>query len=391
MGTRIEVTTVLSLALAAICPGQSSQCPRMVPSEVRMFLPVSHPPGPYPYVRTTAQVWVFCDGAPTGGVPIQAVPSDSRMAAFVSEMARSAFDTTYQWPNLILTATSSAVAPPAGTYRVPVAISTADGRAASLPVSLTFTAEPFARVSGTALLFTSVPWSMNDQDLTVWFPNATTALPFTVAAESAGWLSVTPASGAGYTKLTVHVDPTRVTPGDYIGFLDITAAGAANSPVRVYVRLVLTPPALSVGPPSLTFSQVEGGPPPKSQSLSVTDNRAPLNFTVSSDSMWLTASPVTGTTQATVNVSVDGAGLSQGTYKGNLTFTAPGATPATVAVTLTVTPSATITLSPRQFSRAYWPGIETSILPGTILERGEIAVTSETGRAPSPTEAAGCR
>jgi hypothetical protein len=104
------------------------------------------------------------------------------------------------------------------------------------------------------------------------------------------------------------------------------------------------PPALSVTPASLAFSAVEGSASPPAQSLSVANTGGgSLSFTTSDDASWLAASPAGGTAPATVSVSVNSAGLTRGTYTGNVTVTAAGATgsPKTVPVTLTVSPPAT--------------------------------------------------
>lgn len=337
MRNQLTAGLALSFAVAGLCTGQSTQCPRIVPAEVHMFLPAALPPGPYPFVREQVQAWVYCDTAPTGGVVIQAIPSDSRTSVVVSGTARSPSDSTYQSPNLEITTMSTSIGSP-GTFNAPVKILTPDGRTASLPVTVTITAAPLIRLSDSVLVFTSEAGSLDDEYLTVWTINAATPIPVSLTAESPGWLSVTPGNSIGYSKISVHVNPAQAALGDSTGYLVIAAADAANSPVRVPVRLFLTPPVLTLFPAALSFTQAAGGPAPKSLVMTVYSNRMAFPFAVTSDAAWLTVSPTAGNTQMDINVSVSGAGLSPGTYTGNLTVTAAGAAPVKMQVSLTVTP-----------------------------------------------------
>src|SRR5206468_9386057 len=99
-------------------------------------------------------------------------------------------------------------------------------------------------------------------------------------------------------------------------------------------------PILSVSPLSLSFNAQQGGSNPASSSFTVTNSGVgQLSMTTASDSAWLTATPTTGTAPQTVQVSVNLAGLSVGTYTGHITVSSAGTqgSPATVTVTLTVT------------------------------------------------------
>ena len=133
--------------------------------------------------------------------------------------------------------------------------------------------------------------------------------------------------------------------GTHTGTVTIAAAGATGSPKTVAVTLTLTapaPPALAVTPSSLGFSATQGGAAPPSQPLSVTNTGGgSLAFTVSDDAAWLSASPTSGSANATVNVSANPAGLAAGTYTGTVTVNAGAAGTRTVAVTLAVSAPAT--------------------------------------------------
>jgi len=73
----------------------------------------------------------------------------------------------------------------------------------------------------------------------------------------------------------------------------------------------------------------------------LTNSGGTLNWTVSDDASWLTASPASGSGSSTLTTSVNTAGLAAGTYNGTLTVSAAGASSKTVAVTLTVSAPAT--------------------------------------------------
>jgi len=104
-------------------------------------------------------------------------------------------------------------------------------------------------------------------------------------------------------------------------------------------------PTTSQSPSSLTFTGMEGGTNPATQTLNITNTGgATLSWTASDTAAWLGLSPTSGTTTKetdVVTVSVNTAGLLANTYTAMITLTAPGATNSTeqVSVTLTVTPA----------------------------------------------------
>ncbi len=130
----------------------------------------------------------------------------------------------------------------------------------------------------------------------------------------------------------------------------------ASSPVSAYASAAATTqPILSVSPSSLIFSAIEGGanPPPASVTVSNTGSGT-LAFTDAVDQGWLQVSPPPGSAPPaqTVQVSAVTGNLAAGSYNGNVTITAAGATgsPATIPVTFTVSPPA-----PPPPSGSDWP------------------------------------
>lgn len=99
---------------------------------------------------------------------------------------------------------------------------------------------------------------------------------------------------------------------------------------------------LAVNSLSLTFNALPGGLAPASQALSITNTgERTLNWTLSKTQPWLSLDSTSGTTPASINVSVSPAGLTTGTYQDAITITAPeaGKSPQTVAVTLILSPA----------------------------------------------------
>lgn len=115
-------------------------------------------------------------------------------------------------------------------------------------------------------------------------------------------------------------------------WVDVTYVPASSMPGA--------PPALLVQPGKLTFAAFQGNGDPPSQSVTVyNEGSGTLNWTASSSAPWLIASPNSGSTPASVAVSVNAAGLTAGTYTGTVTITSAGATnpPQTINVSLSVT------------------------------------------------------
>jgi uncharacterized protein (TIGR03437 family) len=176
------------------------------------------------------------------------------------------------------------------------------------------------------------------------------------------WLAVDRSFGSTPSAVTVLAAFVHSTPGTYQGTVTITATNpngspVANSPVNIPVTMVVAAGTLQVSPASLNFTMPTGGTA-ANQTLTVSSAGTPLNFTAaattSTGGNWLTVS--TSGTQATV--SVNGAGLPQGTYQGQITITAPGASnsPQVVPVTLTVGPAQTVVLDKSALTFNYQMG-----------------------------------
>ncbi len=153
------------------------------------------------------------------------------------------------------------------------------------------------------------------------------------------WLSVTPASASTQVTLSIMVDPTSLSAGTYNGNVKVTPNG--GTAINVPVTLTVTSLSVSASPATLTFSYRAGDPAPAAQTVSVSGGTG-LTFsaTAASTGNWLQVTPTTGTTPATLSVSIDPTSLtSTGSQVGTImvsgTGTATGST--TVTVTINVT------------------------------------------------------
>jgi uncharacterized protein (TIGR03437 family) len=179
-------------------------------------------------------------------------------------------------------------------------------------------------------------------------------LSFTAAA-GASWVGVTPGGGTTPQALSVSILPAGLTAGTYHSTVTLTSAGAGNSPLAVPVNLTVSAePLLTVNPATVSLNYTTGGTAPTASVAVGTSNGAAAAFSVStatvSGGSWLQASPLSGSSPASLLVSIVGAGLTTGTYMGTITVSAPGFISATVAVTLVVTqPKAVIQVTGNTF------------------------------------------
>src|SRR6185312_16953143 len=109
--------------------------------------------------------------------------------------------------------------------------------------------------------------------------------------------------------------------GTYTGYVTLLIPGAANSPVNVPVTLnVGNPVTLSVSSSTLSFDYAVGSaetPAAQNVQVSGSSGAVPFTATVNSAGNFLTATPTSGNTPATISIGVDStklAGLSAGSY-----------------------------------------------------------------------------
>jgi len=266
----------------------------------------------------------------------------------------------------------------ANTYNgsITIASPTASNSPQVVNVSLTVSSAPVLILSLSALNFTFQTGGAAPPTQSVSLGSSGEALTFSVAATNSGgaWLSATPSSGTTPATLTVSVSPAGLTPGVYNGTITVTASGASNGPQSVSVTLNVTSlPVISASPTHLNFTYQVGGTLPPPQAVHVSGSAGlPVTVTTSGGA-WLSASPMSTITPASLAVSVSPAGLSPGLYAGAVTVNSAGATnsPQTVSVALTVTAAAIPAVTNVVNAASYTSG---PVAPGEVVSISGTAV-----------------
>lgn len=248
-----------------------------------------------------------------------------------------------------------------GTYfdTVVVSAGTATNSPQSVPVMLTIAAPaPEIAVDPDSLTFTATLGDPNPAGQTLDITKlGGGSLNWTLATEGS-WLLATPGSGTAPSSVDVSVNLAGLPPDTYVGAVVVSSPGAANTPVRVPVVLVLgdQAPVLSVTPSSLLYSAQEGGASPAAQSFHIANNGGGLlSWTATSSATWISSiAPAAGVNDDDVFVTLDIAGLTQGTYVDSVLVNAGGVSgsPQYVLITLELgaPPPPTIVLSPESFT-----------------------------------------
>ena len=260
-----------------------------------------------------------------------------------------------------------------GTYSANIPFN-ANGSIQNVPVTLTVTNgsgnSGNVTVSPTTLAFTTAQGSSpGSQTINVTSTSGASGVTFTVQVTAGSpWLSTSAAASASTpSSFTVSVNSTSMAAGTYSGNIRVTPNG--GNIVDIPVSLTISAPAsVSASPTSLTFNYRAGDAAPASQPLTVSGSgSAALGFTATASSTgnWLVVSPASGTTPATVNVSINIAGLSTGTYTGTVLVAGSGGAPGSTSVNVTLNVSAPLpTITKVTNAASYATG---AIAPGEII------------------------
>lgn len=156
------------------------------------------------------------------------------------------------------------------------------------------------------------------------------------------WLTVNPQTGSTPSAVTVTADPAGLSAGIYGAQISISAGGT----LALLVPVSFSVSSIGASPQSLQFSMVVGNIP-VSQIITLSSQPTSFSAVANSTSGWLTVGPATGNSPATLTVGVNAfVPLSPGTYNGSILITPANSPSLTVLVTLTVTPTPPITVSP---------------------------------------------
>ena len=237
-------------------------------------------------------------------------------------------------------------------------------------------------VGQTALSFKQASGGAPPVNQAVGITSTGQPLNFAASAYNSGsvsWLKVTP-SGSTPGSISVGVDGSKLPQGTYTGTVTLlaTTPNAGNSPAFLPVTLTVNAGTISASPTSLVFTQVSAGPPPASQSFTLSGAPGAISFQTAaatgSGGAWLSASPASGSTPGTVQVSVAANSLEVGSYSGNVTVAAAGAdgSPIMVPVTLNVLVPHALSVSPTLITFTTQPG-------STAVQSAQVQLSSAGG------------
>jgi len=236
-----------------------------------------------------------------------------------------------------------------GTHTGTITLSATGASSVSIPVSLTVTAAPVPPAIGaspTNLTFAATQGGANPANQTLTISNTGGGTLTWSVSDSAAWLTASQTSGTGNGSITLTVATGTLTAGSHTGTVTITATGATSVTIPV-TFVVAAPPAIGMSPSSLSFTAQQGGGNPVAQTLIISNTGGgTLSWSATPDTTWLAATPSSATGNGTASVSVATGILTAGSYTGNITLSATGASSRTVPVTFTVTAAPSISLSP---------------------------------------------
>jgi uncharacterized protein (TIGR03437 family) len=244
-----------------------------------------------------------------------------------------------------------------GTYTGTVTITATTPNVANSPqtisVTLNITPRATLAVSPTSLSFTQPINSAPPAPQTITVSSV--GAPVTFAAnvtyfQGQNWLTVNPSSGTATPTSPASLSVVAnlgggLAPGTYNGQIAITSSGASNAVVVNVTLTISNVPTIAISPGSLAPVSFQiGGPNPAAQVIGVSiagGGAVGFSASASSGANWLSVAPSSGTTPATVTVSINPAALPAGAYPGTVFINVAGATnsPVTLPISLTVTPA----------------------------------------------------
>ncbi|HTQ54518.1 MAG TPA: hypothetical protein VMI94_08675 [Bryobacteraceae bacterium] len=226
-------------------------------------------------------------------------------------------------------------------YTATLTVSASGFAPLNIPVSLTISATSSIVASPASLTFTP---TTSDLQLVVLTGSGAPNISFTytVATSSGGsWLSVTSDNDFTPATLSVTVNPSIVTAGTYNGTITVTPSPSGGS-LAIPISLQVGTNSLSVTPTSMSFAYTQTStiPPPQVLDLSSLAPKDTFTVQATSSGNWLlvngVTTAVTGSLPATLNVTVNPAGLAPGTYTGSILATDTNNNSQTVSVTLVI-------------------------------------------------------
>lgn len=280
-------------------------------------------------------------------------------------------DSDSQYHAVLQTAPGLAVGTYSGNFSVRLCRDSAcasqfPGSPVSLPYSLqivpadqpTFSATPATALAGTINLGGAAASPIN--------VSITASGRSWSVASGASWLKPAVTSGSGSATLAVSFDASGLAVGEYSTTIIISASDGQS--VTLPATLSVQPSGLVSNSSGLTFNAINGAPIP-AQNISIdTDDKATANWSASASVGWLSVTPSSGTTPASMALSVDPrvGTLASGSYSNTLSLSAPGLSTRTLPVTLNLT-AATLSASVNAVTLGGTYGRDFSSTPAVTL------------------------
>jgi uncharacterized protein (TIGR03437 family) len=274
-----------------------------------------------------------------------------------------------------------------GSYSATLSITTAGGTAnVTVNLSVVAGAVIYANPGTANFFYTTGSGAPSPQTVFLGNSDNSTVNATTAAADT--WVTVQQSSGS--SVFTVSVDPTGKAAGVYTSSVTVTESSAANSPYSFPVVLVVNGGGGTGGGGTLSFSPSPvafstSNATTQSQTLFVsasTPTTFQVNATTSSGGNWLTISTGSGTTNTSLTVTANPAGLANGTYNGTLTFNSNGNTQ-TVSVSFAVSGSSVgtgLTVTCQSSCGTTQPAMSfTAQTGGAVPAAGQLNVASASG------------
>lgn len=261
----------------------------------------------------------------------------------------------------------------AGNYFGTIDLTTTGVGTTSLPVRLSIT-RPELSASPGSLSFTQTQGKPAPAAQSLSLSGSGS---FTATVSGGTWLSLSQTSGTLPATLTLSVNASGLNPGTHRA--SVTVSSGSLGSITVPVTFVVIPPnQLIVSPASLNFSYWPGATT-QSQSLSLTSDRS-LNWSAfaSSTGNWLSVAPSGGSTPGTLSVSVNPSGLAVGTHTGTIAIVATDAANSqqTITVTLVVTSSSPVTVTPSSLTFTTSPGVAPPAQSVSVTDAGGKSFTA---------------
>jgi len=310
----------------------------------------------------------------TAVIPFVATASTTTGGSWLSVSPTSA---TTGIGNIPITVTADPSTLASGTYNGTVTLTTNIGVTTPVPVTFAVGTNTVPITVGPSnLAFAYAQGGTTPAAQTLQVTGSQSFSVSVTTASGGSWLSVTPTTGSGDATLSASVTPGKLAPATYTGTITVTPTSGTAQTVTV-TMIISAEGTLSASPNPLAFAYSTGNPPPAAQTLSVTAAGQAVAFTATAASSgWLSVTPTSGTTPASLTVLVDPSNLGAGNYQGSIALNgSSGSLQFAVTVNLTVIAPLPV-LSSVVNSASYLGG---GIAPGEIVVLFGTAMGPTTG------------